>query len=131
MTPKQDLLSWVCRALYAAEKKSVEDQKRASFGDAFAPELVLMRQDRVCVEIRKENVGHHEPHMHVTHSDKIDASICLRSFEVLAGKIDGRTQKYLVKILLPKKAQLQAIWDELNEKENSVGAEALISNLDF
>lgn len=88
-----------------------------------------MRKDKVRVEIRKENVGHHEPHLHVVHSDKIDASISLKDFSVLAGSIDRNTHKYFTKVLSPKQADLMAIWNELNEKENSVGAETLISNL--
>jgi hypothetical protein len=125
----QGLLVWVCQAAYAAEAKAAADRKRAVFGDQFVPELLLMRKDRVRVEIRKEQVGHHEPHMHVVHSDKIDASIGLNDFGILAGTIDRQTHRYLVKLLTPKKADLLAIWAELNEKENSIAAEQLISNL--
>ncbi len=128
-TTPQALLLWICRAAYAAEKNAAEDRKRAVFGDDFVPELLLMRKDRVRVEIRKENVSHNEPHLHVVHSDKIDASISLNSLDVLAGTIDRQTHKYLRKLLTPKQAQLLAIWAELNEKDNSVGAETLISNL--
>lgn len=124
-----ELLLWVCRVAYAANAKVVGDRKRAIFGDQFSPELVVMREDKVRVEIRKETVGHHEPHLHIVHSDKIDASISLKDFSVLAGTIDRQTHKYLSRILSSKQAELLAIWDELNEKENSVFAETLISNL--
>lgn len=128
-TTPHSLLLWICRAAYAAEKKAAEDRKRAVLGDDFFPELLVMRQDRVRVEIRRENVSHNEPHLHVVHSDKIDASISLNTLEVLAGTIDRQTHKYLRKLLNPKKDQLLAIWAELNDKDNSVGAETLISNL--
>ena len=127
--PSESLLTWVCQAAYAAEAKVAADRKRVAFGDQFVPELLVMRKDRVRVEIRREQVSHHEPHMHIVHSDKIDASIGLKDFSILAGQIDLQTHKYLVKLLSPKKAALLAIWDELNERENSVAAEKLISNL--
>jgi hypothetical protein len=126
---RETLLLWVCEAAYAAERKAAEDRKRELFGDAPPIELLLLRKDRVRVEIRRENVSHNEPHLHVVHSDKIDASLSLRTFDVLAGTIDNRTHKYLCTLLRPKKPQLLAIWEELNEKENSAGAEKLISNL--
>ncbi len=127
----QDLLAWVCKAAYEAEAKAAVDRKRAVSDDQFVPELLVIRKDRVRVEIRKEQVGHHEPHMHVVHSDKIDASISLNDFGILAGTIDRQTHKNLVMLLSPKKADLMAIWEELNDKENSVAAEQLISNLGF
>lgn len=129
MISASELLYWLCDAVYAAEANAAKDRKRERFGDQFVPELLLTRQDRVRVEMRKEQVGHHEPHLHVFHSDKIDASISLNTFEVLAGTIDRRTHKHLVRLLSPRQAELNAIWQELNEKENSVGAEKLISNL--
>jgi len=67
----------------------------------------------------------------VVHSDKIDASISLNSFRVLAGTINPRTHQYLVRLLMPKQTQLNAIWEELNDKDNSVGAEKLIANLEL
>jgi hypothetical protein len=88
-----------------------------------------MLKDKVRVEIRKENVSHNAPHIHITHSDKIDVSISLIDFSVLAGNIDRKTQKQLLRILRPKKDDLNKIWIELNEKDNSVGAEKMISNL--
>lgn len=126
-----ELLLWTCRAAYAADAKVAEDRKRTIFGDQFIPELLVMRKDKVRVEIRKENVGHHEPHLHVVHSDKIDASISLKDFSILAGTIDRQTHKYLSRILFTKQAELLAVWEELNEKENSVAAETFISNLDL
>ena len=126
-----ELLLWTCRAAYVADAKVAEDRKRAIFRDQFIPELLVMRKDKVRVEIRKESGGHHEPHMHIVHSDKIDVSISLKDFRILAGIIDRQALKYLSKILFPKQAELLAVWDELNERENSVAAEALISNLDL
>jgi Domain of unknown function (DUF4160) len=129
MDDTQQLLLWLCDAAYAAEKRADEDHKKELFGDVFVPELLLMRKDHIRIEIRKENVSHNEPHLHVVHSDKIDASISLNSFAVLAGNIDRQTLKYFKKLLSTKQKQLLAIWEELNEKENSVGAEKLISDL--
>lgn len=128
-TTTDALLLWVCRAAYEAEAQAAEDRKREAFGNQFVPELLVMRKDKVWVEIRKESVGHHEPHLHVVHSDKIDASISLKDFSVLVGSIDRKTHKYLARVLSPKQVVLMSVWDELNEKENSVAAETLISNL--
>lgn len=85
--------------------------------------------DKVRVEIRKENVSHNEPHLHITHSDKIDASLSLKDFRVLAGNIDGKTMKYMRGTLIQVQDKLLSIWESLNEQDNSVGAEKLISNL--
>ena len=126
-----ELLLWTCRAVYVADAKVAEDQKLAISGDHFPIEFLVMRSGKIRVEIRKETVGHHEPHLHIVHSDKIDASISLRDFSILAGTIDRRTYKYLSRILASKKAELLAVWDELNEKENSAAVEILISNLDL
>lgn len=125
----ETMLLWICKAVYAAEEKAAKDRKRESFGDQFFPELLVVRKDKIRVEIRRETVGHHEPHMHVVHSDKIDASISLKSFNVLAGVIDRRTHKYLKGILFPKKVDLLAIWSELNEKDNCAAAEMIIESL--
>jgi type I restriction enzyme S subunit len=123
------LLSELCQALYQADQQAKDEYKRELFGDAFIPELLLMRKDKVRVEIRKENVSHNAPHMHISHSDKFDASISLKDFSVLAGDIDRKVLKHYLKTLAPLKAQLMQIWNDLNEKENSVAAEVLISNL--
>jgi hypothetical protein len=127
-TATDELLLWICKVVYAAEAKAAEDRKRARFGDQFVPELLVMRKVKVRVEIRKETVGHHEPHLHVVHSDKIDASISLRDFSILAGLIDRQTLKYLSRILSPKQADLLAVWKELNEKENSVDVPPYLSS---
>lgn len=123
------LLSQLCKDLYEAEELAVSEYRRELFGDKFIPELVLMREGKIRVEIRKENVSHNTPHLHIKHSDKIDASISLLDFSTLAGQIDSKTLKFFLKKLKPLKANLLAIWNELNEKENSMGAEELISNL--
>lgn len=105
------------------------ERKREIFGDTPPTEFLVMRVDKIRVEIRKETNGHHEPHIHITHSDKIDASISLNTFLVLAGKIDKHTIKNLKNVLIPKKEKLLEIWNELNEKDNSVAVEKLIRNL--
>lgn len=125
----ENFLLKLCDEVYRGEERAQEERKRELFGDQFVPEHLLMRKDKVRVEIRKENVSHNAPHIHITHSDKIDVSVSLVDFSVLAGNIDRKTQKQLLGILRPKKDELNKIWVELNEKDNSVGAEKMISNL--
>lgn len=129
MAEAEQFLLSLCDAIYRAEAHAQEERKRELFGDQPSLEFLLMRQDKIRVEIRKENVNHNAPHIHVTHSDKIDVSISLINFQVLAGNIDNKTLKHLRNTLVPLKEKLNAIWIELNEKENSIGAEKLISNL--
>ena len=126
-----ELLRWICIAIHAAEAKALEDRRQAVFGDQVGLEFLVMRKGKVRVEIRKESTRHHVPNLHVSHSDKIDASISLLDFHVLVGEIDHRTLKYFLKTLRPKQAALLKVWEELNEKENSVAVEELISNLDL
>jgi Domain of unknown function (DUF4160) len=121
----------LCAAIYKAENMAQAERKKEFSGGNYYPEFFIMRQDKVRVEIRKENVKHNEPHIHVTHSDKIDVSISIMDFRILAGEIDKKTYKHIVFVLFPKKDKLIKIWKELNEKENSIGVEKLISNLDF
>lgn len=125
----QPFLLELCERIYRAEQRASEERKREIFGDSFPIELLLMRQDKVRVEIRKETVNHNEPHLHVTHSDKIDVSLSLNDFRVLAGEIDRKTMRHLLRVLEPVQPKLLEVWDTLNEQDNSVGAEKLISNL--
>ncbi|MBV7431014.1 MULTISPECIES: DUF4160 domain-containing protein [unclassified Acidovorax] len=123
------LLLSLCGAIYNAQARAEEERKRELFGDSIPIELFVTRMDKVRVEIRKENVSHNEPHMHITHSDKIDVSLSLKDFSVLAGTIDRKTLKNVLRVLAPVKDRLMEIWTTLNEQDNSVGAERLISNL--
>ncbi|WP_421337613.1 DUF4160 domain-containing protein [Aeromonas veronii] len=100
----------LCDEVYRGEEKAQAERKRELFGNRFVPEFLLMRKDKVRVEIRKENVSHNVPHIHITHSDKIDVSISLNDFSVLAGNIDRKTQKQLLAILIQKKDELNKIW---------------------
>lgn len=125
---EQFLLS-LCESIYNAEKRAAEERIREVFGDSISFELLLMRQDKVRVEIRKENVSHNEPHLHITHSDKIDVSISLKDFRVLAGDIDPKTRRRMLGVLMPVKSELLEIWRTLNDEDNAIGAETLISNL--
>lgn len=125
------LLEALCDEVYRAQEQAEDENMRAIFGDSIGTTLVVMRKDKVRVEIRKENVSRHKPHLHITHSDKIDVSISLNDFSVLAGSIDNTTKKYLLKILHPKQSQLKAIWEELNENNNSIAAQKIISNMEF
>jgi hypothetical protein len=126
-----DLLLWVCDALHASARKAAKDRKREDFGEKPPFELLVFHENHVRVVMRKEQVGHHEPHLHIKHSDKIDASISLRTFDVLAGKIDSKTHKHFRTRLKPKQSDLLAAWEELNEKDNSVMAEQLIKDIAF
>ena len=127
-SPIEQFLLTLCDSIYRAEQRAAEERKREVFGDSIPFELLLMRKDKVRVEIRKENVSHNEPHLHITHSDKIDVSLSLRDFRVLAGDIDRKTMKFMLGVLMPVKSKLLEIWRTLNEEENAVGAEKLISN---
>lgn len=123
------LLSWICDAVHEAQKQADAERRLRLSNNEFFPGLLICREDKVRVELRKETSSHNTPHIHVTHSDKIDASISIESFKVLAGEIDGTTLKHLKKRLVPVKGKLKEIWDELNEKDNSVAAEKLINSL--
>ena len=125
------ILSQLCFHVFEAENFSKEEYRREIFGNQFLPEFLVMREDKVRVEIRKENVSHNAPHLHITHSDKIDVSLSLFDFSILAGGIDRKTLKYFSKKLWPLREKLLAIWNELNEKENSIGAEQMIKNLNL
>lgn len=127
----EDFLLQLCDGIYRAEKRAQEERELEQFGNQFFPKLLVMKQDKVRVEIRKENVSHNAPHLHIVHSDKVDVSISLIDFSILAGNIDRKTKKHFLHLLVPKQKQLNAIWNELNEKDDSVGAEKLISNLGF
>lgn len=125
----EEFLANLCKSLYNAESIAQAERQRELYGNQFFHQLIIIRQDKVRVEIRKETVSHNIPHIHITHSDKIDVSISLNYFSILAGNIDSKTHKYYLKVLRPKKIELNNIWNELNEKDSSVYAEQLISNL--
>ena len=128
---KTKLLLQLCGDIYRAIALAEKERKAELFGGNFGPELLVMRKDKIRVEIRKETVRHHAPHMHVSHSDKFDASINLITLDVIEGEIDSKIKKNLINVLKPKQKELLEIWNELNEKDNSIGAEKLISNLGF
>ncbi len=89
------------------------------------------KKDGIHIEIRKENVSHNMPHLHVTHSDKTDVSLSLEDFSVLAGNINRKLKKLLIPIFKKNKKKLNTIWEELNEKEDSIKAQVLIEKLDI
>ena len=128
---KEFFLLQLCDEIDKAEKRASEERKKEIFGDRFVPEFLLKRENKISVEIRKENAKHNAPHIHITHSDKINAAISLIDFSVLAGKIDNKTLKHFRSVLIPKKNELNEIWEELNEKKNSIKVEKLISDLDL
>ena len=130
MSNKHDqLLLAICDEIHLAERAAQEERKIELFGDRYIPEFLLNKNEKVRVEMWKENVSHNLPHVHVTHSDKFDASISLVDFTILAGKIDRKSHKHICRAMEPHKRDLLEIWDELNEKDNSVGVEKLINNL--
>ena len=125
----QDLLSELCQKVYDAEEAAERNHKHEKFGDQFTPEYLVQRIDSVRIEIRKEIVSHHEPHMHITHSDKIDVSLSLTDFRILAGEIDKKALKKLMPWLQKCKIDLMKIWNALNVEGDSIKVERLISNL--
>lgn len=122
----EDFLLELCDDIHYIDKKIQEKREQEAFGDQFIPKFLVTRRDKVRIEIRKENVSHNTPHLHITHSDKIDVSISLIDFSILAGNIDRKEYKYYKKFLMQKKDKLIKIWEELNEKDNSIGVEKLI-----
>lgn len=125
----QIFLLRICDEVHQAETKADVERKREAFGDTQFFELVLLRKDKVVVEIYKENAKHHVPHIHISHSDKFDASLSLIDFSVLEGDIDKKSKKFVIPLLKSKQAELLAIWKELQEKEDSVGIRKMINNL--
>lgn len=131
MKTNEDFLQKLCREIHKAAKIASEERKREVFGDNPPMELLVMYKYKVKVEIRKEDGSHHEPHMHISHTDKFDISVSLNTFDVLAGEIDRKEMKQLNKILLPKKEQLLEIWNQLNEKNNCLAAQQIIDAIKF
>jgi hypothetical protein len=66
----------------------------------------------------------------VVHSDKIDVSLSIRDFSVLAGTIDRTSLKEIKRALLPNQPVIMKVWQEL-EIGNGVAAELLISSMKF
>jgi hypothetical protein len=125
----EDVLGLACHLIYSAHKQAEEERKRELFGDSFPIELLATPLDKVRIVVHKENVRHNEPHMHITHSDKIDASVSLRDFRVLAGHIDLATMKHVQRRLRPVKGKLMDSWATLNDHNSSISAERLINSL--
>jgi hypothetical protein len=123
------VLSSFCVDADRAHKRASEERRKELFGNNIPIEIVVMRSGKIKVEIRKENAGHKEPHLHIKHSDQFDASISLNDFRVLAGKLDTKTMKYLMPELKRKQKKYRAIWRSLNEEEDSVGVERLVGEL--
>ena len=128
-TDHQEQLLALCKLVYEAQEAAECDYKQETFRGQYLPELLIRRVDAIKIEIRKETVSHHEPHIHITHSDKIDVSLCLTDFRILAGKIDQKTLKRLKPLLDKYKPHLIDIWNALNIEGDSRFAELLISNL--
>lgn len=118
------MLEQICRYVYDLcyqEKYEFISQKTA---------LAIYNQDKIKVELRYEpSQQHHKPHIHIKHIDEIDASICLNTFEKIAGKIPDKKLKKLKQKLLPFQNELLDIWNDLNEKNDEVSAVLKISRL--
>lgn len=127
-TAKEYLLS-LCDLIHRAEQRASQEREREELGDAALMKRLVMRVNKVRVEIRKENVSHNEPHLHLTHEGNIDVSLSLNDFRVLAGNIDGKSKKHLLKVLVPAKPKLLEIWNALNEQDDHLVVEKLISEL--
>lgn len=93
MSEKVDFLSSLCYAIHRAEARVQEEEMQEKYGDELSMQLLVLRMDKVTVEIKKETVSHHEPHMYVAHSDQFGVSIGLTDFRILAGKIRPKSLK--------------------------------------
>lgn len=107
--------------LYYQEEHNSTSQKTA---------LAIYNQNKIKVELRYEpSKQHHKPHMHIIHTDKIDVSICLNTFDKIEGKIPDKTLKKLKQKLLPFQNELLDIWNDLNERNDEASARLKISRL--
>ena len=129
IAPKETL-DLLCLQVYQAQMNAEQEYRREA-GLEHVIELFVSRQDKIAIEIRSEEAPHNEPHLHITHSDKIDVSLSLNDFRILAGTIDRKTLKKLRPALICHQPQLTAIWAALNETCDSLEAHRIISNLDF
>lgn len=125
----ENILSEICGEVQRAVKMAIEEEKQKNCGGQPFTELLLARKDKISVYINKEKTNHHEPHVHIKHSDKIDATMRIRDFSILAGTIDQTTKKHLIKTLKPKQPQLMEVWNALNEKDSSIEAHKIIDSL--
>lgn len=127
---KELFLLKLCDEIHKAERLAEIEQEQQEESESHITKLVIFREDKVSIEIRKENVSHNQPHAHIKHSDKFDISISLTDFSVLAGEIDKKSLKHLVKKLSQVQDNLlNEIWNGLNEKDSSIKVEKLIKNL--
>lgn len=121
----KNILKYICSLLANIdEDRSIENNTRDSITSH-----VIYFKNKIKVEIRKETVAHNKPHMHITHTDKMDVSICLNTLTKITGEIDSKMYKEVMKILSPFKETLLNIWNNLNEYDNEVFAEKIINNL--
>ena len=131
MTDNEGILKAVCYFVYYAQK-ATDDYNRYSRSELHSgrcsTELLIYKQGKIKVEMRKEGGKHHVPHIHIVHSDKIDASISIVDFRKLAGEIDSQTLRRLVRHLKPAQDKLQCVWEKLNS-DNSIDAEVMVDNL--
>lgn len=124
----RELLGQLCLIVHRAQELAEQEHRRERFGDTFT-ELLIKRVDEIKIEIRLEHVSHHEPHMHISHSDKFDVSLSLNDFRVLAGEIDRKTWRRIKPVLEQCQPHLMDIWNALNVEGDGVKAQRLISNL--
>lgn len=54
---EQFLLAF-CYAIHEAEKMAQDERKKELFGVGYFPELLINKNEKVRIEIRKENVNH-------------------------------------------------------------------------
>jgi len=121
-----DLQKWLedlCEIVNSAECEARQEQETAFQ----VYRLLIEKKDKVEIRIHKESSTHTTPHFHVSHSDRINASIRIDDFSVLAGKIDNKTLKRLTKKFLPHKQPLLDIWESLKQGDCAT-AHKLIQN---
>lgn len=124
----QATLLQVCDELHKAVMLAAaqDGMRRAAPGQI---DLAILKECGIEVRMHKESSKHSLPHIHVKHSDEISASISIDDFTVLAGKIDPKVRRDLEKRLMPKRARLLEIWNELNHNDNPIEAHRLVKSL--
>jgi len=121
-----EFLEKICFQVHIVQKRLQAERKRDRFGNQFMPELMVIRKDTIRVELCKEDATHDDAYLHILHSDKIDIAISVHDLSIVGGKIDPKTFKLLLRILVPKHEKLQAIALTLTDEENMIGAEKII-----
>jgi hypothetical protein len=125
----EQLLRRLCEQVHVAVQVGQAKAKRKRLeDDEFSVGLIIPQFKEARVEVRKERSPHKEPHLHVTHSDEVSASLRLRDLTVIVGTIDRRTLREIQRRFMPQRPALMEIWDALSEGD-SIRAHETIQSL--